>query len=396
MTTAPSRSATETDELLRHLMAFDSRNPDLAPESPGERPLAEEVAVLLRERGLRTELHDAVGNRPNVVGVLPGTPGQPTVLFEAHLDTVPTPTGGIPVREEGRRLFGRGTCDTKGSLAAMIAAAGRLAELSGPRPTLVVAGVADEEYVMRGAAALPSQIPPVDGVVIGEPTSLAPVRAHNGFIRVRVQVGGRTAHSSKAHLGVNAIVHAARVVTALDDRLGERLRGRPHALTGPALLSPTMVSGGVAPNIVPDRCEVMFDRRLAPDESAAVALAEIDEVLDRLRADGVVVRLDEPIVALPGMETGQELPIVRAAEQAVADTLGRPVPAHGVTYSTDACFLSGTAGLPCVVLGPGSIDQAHTDDEWVDLDEVATAVDVYVALALSLAAHLSASNGAAR
>jgi acetylornithine deacetylase len=396
MTTAPSRPATETDGLLRRLMAFDSRNPDLSPESPGERPLAEAVADLLRERGLQTTLHDAVGDRPNVVGVLPGTPGQPTVLFEAHLDTVPEPPGGIPVREEGRRLFGRGTCDTKGSLAAMIAAAGRLARVGGPRPTLVVAGVADEEYVMRGAAALPAHMPPVDGVVIGEPTSLAPVRAHNGFIRVRVQVGGRSAHSSKAHLGVNAIVHAARVVTALDDTLGERLRGRPHALTGPALLSPTMVSGGVAPNVVPDRCEVMFDRRLAPDETVAAALAEIGDVLAGLRADGVSARLDEPIVALPGMETGEQLPIVRAAERAVADTLGRPVPAHGVTYSTDACLLSGYAALPCVVLGPGSIDQAHTDDEWVDLDEVATAVDVYVALAVSLGAHMSAADGGSR
>ena len=393
MTAAQSSTATETDALLRSLMAFDSRNPDLSPESPGERPLAEAVAVLLRERGLRADLHAAVGDRPNVVGVLPGTPGQPTILLEAHLDTVPTPPGGIPVRQEGRRLFGRGTCDTKGSLAAMIAAAGRLAEVNGPRPTLVVAGVVDEEYIMRGAAALPAHMPPVDAVVIGEPTSLAPVRAHNGFIRVRVQVGGRSAHSSKAHLGINAIVHAARVVTALDDTLGERLRGRPHALTGPALLSPTMVTGGVAPNVVPDRCEVMFDRRLAPDETVAGALGEIEAVLARLRGEGVSVRLDEPIVALPGMETGLDVPIVRAAEQAVADTLGRAVPANGVTYSTDACLLSGAAGLPCVVLGPGSIDQAHTDDEWVDLDEVALAVDVYVALALSLSTYLPVPDG---
>jgi acetylornithine deacetylase len=386
----------ETEAVLRRLMQFDSRNPDLAPDSPGERPLAEEVAALLRERGLETALHDAVGSRPNVVATLPGTPGEPTVLLEAHLDTVPTPAGGIPVRQEGRRLYGRGACDTKASLAAMIVAAGRLSEHTGPRPTVLVAGVADEEYVMRGAAVLAEQLPPVDAVVIGEPTSLAPVRAHNGFIRVRVQVGGRAAHSSKAHLGVNAIVQAAKVVTVLDSRLGERLRRKPHALTGPALLSPTMVSGGIAPNVVPDRCEVMFDRRLAPDESVAVALAEIEEVLGVLRDEGVSAHLDEPIVALPGMETLGETPVVRAAEEAVALVLGQHVGAQGVTYSTDACFLSGHAGLPCVVLGPGSIDQAHTDDEWVDLDEVATAADIYVAFVLALAAHTAPARGAAR
>jgi acetylornithine deacetylase len=389
-------ASTETETVLRRLMAIDSRNPDLAPDSPGERPLAEEVAVLLEERGLVTELHDVVGERPNVVGTLPGTPGEPTVLLEAHLDTVPEPAGGIPVEQVGPRLSGRGACDTKGSLAAMIVAAGRLAAHPGPRPTVLVAGVADEEYIMRGAAALGRQLPPVDGVVIGEPTSLAPVRAHNGFIRVRARIGGRAAHSSKAHLGVNAVVHAARVVTALDEQLGERLRGRPHALTGPALLSPTMISGGIAPNVVPDRCEVMFDRRLAPDEAVSAALAEIEEVLASLRDQGVDVRLDEPIVALPGVDAGEHAPIVRAAEQAVEATLGRRIPAHGVTYSTDACLLSGHAGLPCVVLGPGSIDQAHTDDEWVDLPEVETAADLYVAVALALAGQTATVGGAPR
>lgn len=375
----------DAESLFRRLMDIDSQNPDLAAGARGERELAEEVAAYLDQAGLTVELHDVVGNRPNVVATLPGTVDQPAVVLEAHLDTVPDPAAGLPARAEGRRFYGRGACDTKASLASMMVAAATLARSDGARPPVVVAGVMDEEYVMRGAAALVDQLPAVQGIVIGEPTSLLPVRAHNGFIRVELLVGGVTAHSSKAHLGTNAIVHASRVVTALDDRLGEHLRRHPHAVTGPALLSPTMIGGGIAPNIVPDRCRVMFDRRLAPGESVDRALGQIEEVLVDLRAEGIDVRLDDPLVALPAVSTETTEPLVLAAGRASAAVTGNRSEPSGVTYSTDACYLNGVGKHPCVVLGPGSIDQAHTDDEWVDLDEVVRAVDVYVAIVRDLA-----------
>jgi acetylornithine deacetylase len=167
------------------------------------------------------------------------------------------------------------------------------------------------------------------------------------------------------------------MITTLDGALAERLRHRHHPLTGPALLTATMISGGIAPNVVPDECTVCFDRRLAPDEDPEAALAEIDDVLARLRENGERLQLDEPIVALRGVETAEDHPFVRGAESAVTAVLGRAVTSGGVTYSTDACHLSAPGGAPCVVYGPGSIDQAHTDDEWIDLDEVVAAVDVY-------------------
>jgi acetylornithine deacetylase len=371
----------DVEALLEHLVSIDSQNPDLAPGSPGERPLAEEVARILTGLGLETRTHHTLDDRSNVVGVLPGNTGQ-AILLEAHLDTVPAPPGPLVVARNGRRLYGRGSCDTKGSLAAMITAVGRLASRPGRRPTVVVASVVDEEYLMRGAAKLIDQIPEVAGVIIGEPTSLVPVRAHNGFIRVRVHAGGRSVHSSKANLGHNAILASARLVTALDNSLGERLRHRHDPLTGPALLTPTMISGGIAPNVVPDHCEVWFDRRLAPGEPPQEALAEIDEVLDRLRAEGDAIRRDEPIVALPGLQTPEDHPLVRVAEHAVAAVSGSRHTSTGVTYSTDACHLGGQGKLPCVVLGPGSIDQAHTVDEWIDLDEVRQAVDIYTELVM--------------
>lgn len=375
----------DVEALLEHLVRLDSRNPDLAPDSPGEGVIADYVAEVLTGIGMKVTTTPVIGNRPNVVGILPGTVPGPAVVLEAHLDTVPGDVSPAAVRREGRRLYGRGTCDTKGSLAAMIAAVAKLALTDEPRPAVIIAGVMDEEFVMRGAAALIDELPEVVGVVVGEPTSLRPVRANNGFIRVYAHAHGRAAHSSKAHLGSNAIVTAARGITALDDTLGESLRHRTHPLTGPALLTATMISAGIAPNVVPDHCAVCFDRRLSPDEDPADALRAIEEVLQEVTQDDARIVLDEPIVALPGMDTPADHPLVRAAEEAVAAVLGERAPAGGVTYSTDGCHLSGRGNLPCLVYGPGSIDQAHTDDEWIDLDEVVAAVDVYAELVLRAA-----------
>lgn len=372
---------TDVEELLERLVRIDSRNPDLAPDAPGERAMAEAVAAELERIGMRTTLTTVLDDRPNVVGVLPGTMPGPAVVLEAHLDTVPGEVGPSAIRHEGRRLYGRGTCDTKGSLAAMIVAVERLAADPRPRPTVVIVGLADEEYIMRGAAAFLDsvhELGPIAGVVIGEPTSLLPIRAHNGFIRVYAHAHGRSVHSSKAHLGSNAILSAARAITRLDDELGEHLRRRNHPLTGPALLTATMISGGIAPNVVADECAICFDRRLAPHEQPEAALNEIRDVLHQLGNDGDRVELAEPIVALPGMDTPADHPFVVATEAAVLAALDVQAISGGVTYSTDACHLSDRGGLPCVVFGPGSIDQAHTVDEWIDLDEVVAAVDVYV------------------
>lgn len=379
------RSTFDPEAVLEQLVRIDSRNPELAPDSPGEGPMAEATAQLLEDLGLQVSLAEVRTGRPNVIGVLPGDDDLPTLALEAHLDTVPTPPGGIPVRVEGRRLHGRGACDTKGTLVSMIGAVQRLAASGGRRPTVLVVGAVDEEYVMQGAAALLDQLPPVDGVVVGEPTSLVPVRAHNGFIRVRAHVHGRPAHSSKAHLGENAILGASRVLLQLDDEVGAALRDRSHPLTGPALLTATMIEGGVAPNIVPDRCSIWLDRRLAPGEDPRQALAEIDAVFARRRDAGDRVELDEPLISLPGLETEPADPFVLAIERAVGAALGVPRTSEGVTYSTDACYLNGHGGIPCVVLGPGSIDQAHTADEWVDLDEVVRGVDVFHELLLAAA-----------
>jgi acetylornithine deacetylase len=379
------KKALDVEELLELLVTTDSRNPDLAPGSQGEGPIAELVAGILRDLGLETTLVPVLDGRSNVVGVLPGVDSDVTVIFEAHLDTVPASPETMLVRREGRRLYGRGSSDAKGSLAAMICATERLARQGGPRPTVVVVGVCDEEYIMRGAESMAIDLPTADVVVIGEPTSLVPARAHNGFIRFSVTVIGLAAHSSRAELGINAISQASALVLALDQTVGERLRSQPHPLTGPALLSATIISGGTAPNIVPDRCTILFDRRLSPGETPEEALEEIDrEIAAASARDGIRAERAEPLIALAGLDTPVESIAVQAAEQASSRVLGNTVVAIGVTYSTDACRLAGRPDLPSVILGPGSIDQAHADVEWIELDEVVAACGLYADLAMTV------------
>lgn len=362
-------------DLLDRLVRASSVNPGMDPTGAGEAEVARILIDALGALGLEAHEHEVLPGRSNVVGVLPGPEGAPTLMLEAHMDTVPEGDEPIEVRREDGRLLGRGTCDTKGALAAMVAAVATLAAEDGPRPTVVLAATVDEEAGMTGAEHLLEHAPRPDAAVVGEPTSLLPVRVHNGVLRVAIVARGRQAHTSKAHLGVNAVSAAARVIAAIEADVGAGLADRAHPLAGPALLTASMVRGGVASNIVPERCEVQLDRRLAPGETADDALAELEAVLERLRADGDDVRLDTPQIALPPVETPEGDAVVRAAEAAIGTAAG------GAPYTTDASRISGTGGVPCLVLGPGSIDQAHTPDEWVPLEEVERAVELYVGLA---------------
>jgi acetylornithine deacetylase/succinyl-diaminopimelate desuccinylase-like protein len=370
-------------ELLEELVRIDSVNPAMG--GPGEREVARSLAGVLERIGCAVRLPAGASHeRPNLIASLPGRSGVPVLLLEAHLDTVAQPRQPVAVRREGGRLYGRGACDTKGSAAAMVAAVALIAATP-DHPPVVFAGAADEEVAMTGAQALVGQLPPVDGAIIGEPTSLLPVRVHNGFLRFRIVARGKAAHTSRAHLGVNAIAVAARAVLAIQDELLPSLQSRAHPLAGPALVTAAMIHGGVAPNLVPEWCEIELDRRLAPGEDPLAALAEVDEALGRLRAQGDDLTREEPSLMVPPVETPADHALVRAAEATSSSLLGRPVSAGGVPYGTDASNLSRSGGIPCVVLGPGSIDQAHTEDEWVSLEEVSRASRLYADLVMRFA-----------
>lgn len=367
--------------LLARLVACDTQNP------PGrEAPAAALLAEVLRAFGMEADLQAVAPGRANVVARLRRGPG-PVIVFNSHLDTVPAGEGWStdPLRLAARdgRLHGRGACDAKGSVAAMTEACRLL--VAGPTSwsgTLLAAFVADEEINSLGAKAVAAAHPPFDAVIVGEPTGNEVLSAHRGCVRPLIRVHGRTAHSSRPEIGVNAIAVAARLVRLIEAHDGELAR-RTHKLVGRACVSVTRIDGGFADNIVPDRCDLVLDRRLLPDEAPATALAELRALLERARdAEGIIADLAAVRVEAGGSETPADAPVVLAGVAAAARH-GRRAAPGGLSGGCDLVHFRRT-GSPGIILGPGSLEVAHQPDEYVTQDALVEASLIYRDIALLL------------
>lgn len=370
--------------VARLLVATPSVNPDLEEGGAGEQQMAERAAHLLRHWGLDARLHALGPARANVVATLSGT--GPTLLLNGHLDTVGVAGMSVrpfdPVLSDGR-LYGRGSCDMKAGLASLLAATARLAA-GGARPNLIVALTADEENASAGMMELVRAGPRADLAVVCEPTSLSVMPAHKGFVWIRASFRGRAAHGSRPDLGVDAIRHAALYLAALDG-YARRLEEAPaHPLLGHASLHAGTIRGGGAPSVYPDRCELLLERRTMPGEAPEAVLAELRTTLAELRAREPDVDASlEVTLARPGTEVPEDSAIVQGL--LAAGALHGVAPAvRGMSAWVDAALLN-EAGVHAVCYGPGSIEQAHTADEWVDVDEIVRCADVLESFARGLA-----------
>jgi len=250
--------------------------------------------------------------------------------------------------------------------------------------TIVAAFVADEELNSRGSKAVAAEFPPFDAVIVGEPTDNAVLSAHRGVVRPLIRVHGRTAHSSRPYLGINAINGAARLLAAVEAH-DRDLNTRAHPLVGRACITCTQIQGGFADNIVPDRCDIVLDRRLLPDEDPEAALAELRALLERAR-DGadVIAELVHVRGIAGGSETPTSAPVVQAALAAAARHGASPI-AGGLTGGCDLVHFRAT-GSPGIILGPGSLDLAHKPDEYVPREALTQASLIYRDIALGLLA----------
>lgn len=356
---------TRTEKLLAELIALPSVNPAfLPPRHPhaGEKRVGEFLASIASRAGLEVEFQKARPGRSNLIVRLRsrGKPRQ-TILLAPHLDTVNAEDSQFIPRRKHGRLYGRGACDTKGSVAAMLAALCDLAESkSRPQETaFVFVGLVDEEHAQAGSRALARSGFKADLAIIGEPTRLQVVTAHKGSLWLEVATRGKAAHGAMPQFGKNAIHEMARIVEALETDYAARLRKRGHPLLGAATVNVGTVCGGTQPNIVPDRCVITVDRRTLPGETDTGVRREIGAFLNskKLRAEISSIKLAP---ALP-LETNPKRPLVRRFLRSIGQL--RPM---GVDFFCDAAVLS-AGGVPSVVFGPGDITQAHTTDEWISL-----------------------------
>jgi acetylornithine deacetylase/succinyl-diaminopimelate desuccinylase-like protein len=359
---------TRTEKLLRELIALPSVNPAFLPGDrarTGERRAADFLASHGQLAGLDVKFQPVFPGRANLLARLkPRGKMRRRILLAPHLDTVNARDEQFIPRAKRGRLYGRGACDTKGSVAAMFSA---LCEVAGAtrRPSeteIVFAGLVDEEHGQSGSRALAASGFKADLAIVGEPTGLRVVTAHKGNLWLRFQTRGRSAHGARPELGRNAIHAMARVVDLLETRYAASLRHRRHIILGRPTVSVGVISGGTQANIVPDLCSILADRRTLPGETEQSVRKEIASLF---RTHGLEVSMiDEKLGACLPLETDIRTPLVAQ----FMNCIGQEGPL-GVDYFCDASVLS-QVGIPSVVFGPGDIAQAHTADEWVSLAQL--------------------------
>jgi acetylornithine deacetylase len=381
----------ETTRLLRDLVALPSINPMGRPlQGPNiyEHKVTAYLEDFFRVLGVPYERQTVAPQRENILAWTDAPKASRTIIFEAHQDTVPTDNMTIDpfaARIENGRLYGRGACDIKGGMAAMLAAFARVVrEKPSGAARVVMACTVDEEHTFLGVQRLAQsdlrgRFAGLLGAVVAEPTQLHIVDTHKGAVRWDLLTTGRSCHSSRPELGVNAIYRMATLLPLVERYAGELRASRSDPRLGPPTLSVGRIEGGTSVNTVPDRCRIEIDRRLLPGENASAALEHLHEYLRRHVDPALEFTFSAPWLSAPALSSAGSEELVACLGSAVDRVIG----AHqvlAVPYGTDAAPLA-EAGVSSVVFGPGDIARAHTCDEWVPLEEVEQAGEILYRMA---------------
>lgn len=356
------------EEILTELIGFPSvvGQPNAA--------IAEWIARYLDARGVAVEIIPGPeGDRANLFATI-GPRDVPGLILSGHMDVVPAEepqwsADPFRLRAEGERLYGRGTSDMKGFLAAALAAVPALVALKPARP-IHLAFSYDEEAGCRGVphliARLPSLCAPPAAAVIGEPSGLKAILAHKGKAAARAEIRGRSGHSSRPDLGLNAIHAMGRVIAAADDAAARLREGPLDPVFEPpcSTIQIGTIRGGEALNIIPERCSIEIEARAIAGTSPAALLEPVRAALDRLRAEGFETSW-RPSAAYPALSLPAQAPIARLLSQVTGTA-----PLAAVSYGTEAGLYQ-AAGIDAIICGPGDIARAHKPDEYITRGELA-------------------------
>lgn len=387
------KPAVDPLEVLQALIAIPSVNPmgiDRDSSEYYEGKISDWLLTFFSDLGVPCECHEVAEGRSNVIAKFHADTNVPTILLDAHTDTVPVDGMIIdpfhPTICDGR-IYGRGACDVKGGMAAMLAA---FATLVHQKPAgsanVIMACTCDEEYTATGARHLAKHwttppkrselvSTPPDYCIVAEPTDLNVIVAHRGVLRWKLRTTGRACHSSRPHEGRNAIYDMAQLVLALQryaDDLAQRVAS--HPLCGSPTLSVGKISGGTSVNIVPHECEVEIDRRTIPGENSVDVLKHIESFLrEETTSDFEML---PPWIDADALSDDDNQELANHLLTQVAAVVGSREK-QGAWYGTNASCFAVRGSIPSVVFGPGSIAQAHTEDEWLDIAQLYQATEVY-------------------
>jgi acetylornithine deacetylase/succinyl-diaminopimelate desuccinylase family protein len=377
----------DVEDLASQLVSI----PSYSHTTRQEEKVADYIVAYFEKHGIEVKKQMVAEGRPNVIARIPGN-GGPAMMFNGHIDTVPPydmadPFSGAIVNNN---LTGRGACDMKGSIAAMMCAMTAI-KLSGCTPggDIYFTASVDEEEKGTGVEALVRDWPKVEAVIVGEGTEFDLCLGHKGLEWIKVQVTGKKIHSGNANAGINAITMAGRLIAYLADEYGLVLDGRVHPLLGQTSLNVGTISGGDQPSTVADYCEFTIDRRYLPEESREQVYAELVEatkvmaqrypgfsakVSDYFESDGLLPHVPYCI--------NENRPIVQAIQNTYMKLFKMEPKLKGLSAWTDAGIIYSQTNTDCVIFGPGSLNLAHTAEEFIPVSDLRKAVLLYTGIAL--------------
>jgi acetylornithine deacetylase/succinyl-diaminopimelate desuccinylase family protein len=374
-------------EDLSAMISIPSMNPFQQPARKDyrEKEMAEFYCDRMTDLGLDVGSRDVAPGRPNVWGVLKGKGTGPSLMLSGHLDTVGNenyPEAFIP-RVENSRVYGRGACDMKDALASYLEVVRLIRDADVPlRGDLILTGIADEEDQMIGSKDLGENGPWADYGLIGEPSSITICSAHKGQVGFRVRVFGKSVHSSRPEDGVNAIEGMAHVIAALKEYQHTLMTKDAHRLCGHGRCCPSVIRGGTIVSTVPDYCELEIDRRTLPGETREDVYRELDILISTVAESHPQFKyeIDGPTIDVQPLDIPTENPIIDTVVTAYESVTGNPIETCAFSGGTDAPHF----GFPTLIFGAGSLQQAHSKNEYVELDEMLIATKVYLAATIKI------------
>ena len=368
--------------LLSKLVSIPSINPSLDQESVGcgEEPVTAFIEETSQNAGLVTERQKVATGRDNLlVRLTPAREVKYRVLLAPHLDVVPAPLEAFTPTIIGNQLHGRGACDTKGSVACFFQALLDLTSSSErPQETeILFVGLVDEEFAQAGSRTFAESTITGDLAIVGEPTGLEVVSSHKGSLWIQLETTGKAAHGSTPEKGVNAIEKMHHAMNLLLGEYQNNLNSKSDPLLGGPTLSIGTIKGGDQPNIVPNLCQFELDRRTIPGETPESVMEELHALFGVLGQSAPTIKISRT-VPCPPLHTNPDLPFAKLLLKCANQKETK-----GVPYFTDASPLS-MGGTSALVFGPGNIEQAHAEKEWIDLEELEKAHSIVLNFLKSL------------
>lgn len=382
-----------SDEEIIKLAQDLVRIPSCPQVEAYEKEIAEYIYQLFEEEGIEVSIKPILGERPNVIAKIPGSGEGKSLMLTGHMDTVPPykmdidPFGGEII--DGK-LYGRGSVDMKGPLAAMIMTliAFKRAKIN-LQGDLIFVGVINEEYRSEGTEDLVKNGPKTDAAIVGEPTNLQIAAGHRGLEWLDIKIKGKAAHGGTADKGINAISKAAKFIRKVEEELLPKFKAREHPLIGPPTLNFGVIKGGTQPSSVADECSIQIDRRWTPLETLDQVFEDLEDIIKELQEEdrdfkAEIRRIESNMATMDHkpMEISLDHPLVSSLKRVTGRVINKTAAIVSFPGWTDASLISNFGGIDTVVLGPGDLANAHSEKEYIEVAQLFPAYSIYALTAV--------------